>query len=196
MGRGYNYATCLEGALKVKELSYMHCEGIMSGELKHGPLAMVDETMPIVMIVCKDQVYTVSCFLFRRLDNGWMEALTFRRGLERKSPFQKSLNALQQVVARKGRPIIICDDRVPDADLCGLEHVLRVPHTVDCVQVILTVIPMQLLSYHLAELRGQNVSQFVFVLLQKSERNFGFSGRSSTQFGEIRDSRVTRRRYK
>lgn len=129
MGRGYNYATCLEGALKVKELSYMHCEGIMSGELKHGPLAMVDETMPIVMILCKDQVYT------------------------------KSINALQQVVARKGRPIIICDDRVPGDDLCNLEHVLRVPYTVDCIQVILTVIPMQLLSYHLAELRGQNVDR-------------------------------------
>jgi len=129
MGRGYNYATCLEGALKVKELSYMHCEGIMSGELKHGPLAMVDETMPIVMILCKDQVYT------------------------------KSMNALQQVVARQGRPIIICDDRVPEEDLCGLEHVLRVPHTVDCIEVILTVIPMQLLSYHLAELRGQNVDR-------------------------------------
>jgi glucosamine--fructose-6-phosphate aminotransferase (isomerizing) len=129
MGRGYNYATCMEGALKVKELSYMHCEGIMSGELKHGPLAMVDETMPIVMILCKDQVYT------------------------------KSLNALQQVVARKGRPILICDERVPVDDLCNLEHVLRVPYTVDCVQVILTIIPMQLLSYHLAELRGQNVDR-------------------------------------
>lgn len=59
MGRGYNYATCLEGALKVKELSYLHCEGIMSGELKHGPLAMVDDTMPIVMIICKDNVFNV-----------------------------------------------------------------------------------------------------------------------------------------
>lgn len=70
MGRGYNFATCLEGALKVKELSYMHCEGIMSGELKHGPLAMVDKTMPICMIVCKDQVYTVRRFfrITSRLD--------------------------------------------------------------------------------------------------------------------------------
>jgi glucosamine--fructose-6-phosphate aminotransferase (isomerizing) len=129
MGRGYNFATCLEGALKVKELSYMHCEGIMSGELKHGPLAMVDKSMPICMIICKDQVYT------------------------------KSLNALQQVVAREGKPIIIADERVPADDLMGLEHVLRVPYTVDCIQNVLTVIPMQLLSYHLAELNGRNVDR-------------------------------------
>lgn len=60
MGRGYNFATCLEGALKIKELSYMHCEGIMSGELKHGPLAMVDEDMTIVMVICKDKIYQVN----------------------------------------------------------------------------------------------------------------------------------------
>ena len=60
MGRGLNFATCLEGALKIKELSYMHCEGIMSGELKHGPLAMVDENLRICMVVCQDSVYKVS----------------------------------------------------------------------------------------------------------------------------------------
>ncbi|KAK0398337.1 hypothetical protein QR680_002540 [Steinernema hermaphroditum] len=129
MGRGFNFATCLEGALKIKELSYMHCEGIMSGELKHGPLAMVDEKLSIVMIICKDNVY------------------------------KKSLNALQQVMARGGRPIIIADEDVPDSDLEGLEHVLRVPRTVDCIQNILTVIPLQLLSYHIAELNGQNVDR-------------------------------------
>ncbi|VDM17829.1 unnamed protein product [Wuchereria bancrofti] len=59
MGRGYNFATCLEGALKIKELSYMHCEGIMSGELKHGPLAMVDKNRSIVMVICSDNVYIV-----------------------------------------------------------------------------------------------------------------------------------------
>lgn len=59
MGRGFNFATCMEGALKIKELSYMHCEGILSGELKHGPLAMVDEEQSIVMVICSDNVYTV-----------------------------------------------------------------------------------------------------------------------------------------
>ncbi|KHJ85381.1 SIS domain protein, partial [Oesophagostomum dentatum] len=129
MGRGFNFATCLEGALKIKELSYMHCEGIMSGELKHGPLAMVDEKLRICMVVCNDTVY------------------------------KKSLNALQQVVARGGAPIIIADKSVPEKDLAGMRHVLRVPKTVDCVQNILTVIPLQLLSYHIAELNGQNVDR-------------------------------------
>ncbi|CAI2345621.1 unnamed protein product [Caenorhabditis sp. 36 PRJEB53466] len=129
MGRGFNFATCLEGALKIKELSYMHCEGIMSGELKHGPLAMVDEFLSICMVICNDHVY------------------------------KKSLNALQQVVARKGTPIIIADRTVPENDLAGMKHILRVPKTVDCVQNILTVIPLQLLSYHIAELNGANVDR-------------------------------------
>lgn len=72
--------------------------------------------------------------------------------------FQKSLNALQQVVARDGKPIIICDDRVPETDLAGMQKILRVPYTVDCLQNILTVIPLQLLSYHIAELNGRNVN--------------------------------------
>ncbi|KAI1725062.1 SIS domain-containing protein [Ditylenchus destructor] len=150
MGRGYNFATCLEGALKIKELSYIHCEGILSGELKHGPLALVDENLCIIMIICKDQVY------------------------------RKSLNALQQVRARGGKPIvitrarifrilkcdfmilkiralIITDSSVPTSDLAGVDHILRVPDTVDCLQNLLTVIPLQLLSYHIAELNGLNV---------------------------------------
>lgn len=129
MGRGLNFATCLEGALKIKELSYMHCEGIMSGELKHGPLAMVDENLRMVMIICQDQVY------------------------------KKSLNALQQVLARGGQPIIIADDSVPERDLAGMKHVLRIPKTADSVQNILSVIPLQLMSYHIAELNGQNVDR-------------------------------------
>lgn len=70
MGRGFNYATCLEGALKIKELTYMHSEGILSGELKHGPLALVDDEMPVVMVICRDAVY------------------------------KKCINALQQVIIR------------------------------------------------------------------------------------------------
>lgn len=126
MGRGYNFATCMEGALKVKELTYMHCEGIMAGELKHGPLALVDDMMPIVMIVMRDGVYT------------------------------KTINAIQQVKARGGQPIVICEDG--DKETMQFAHkVLEVPKTVDCLQGVLTVIPMQLLSYHIAVLRGCNV---------------------------------------
>ncbi|XP_070497456.1 glutamine--fructose-6-phosphate aminotransferase [isomerizing] 2-like isoform X2 [Chironomus tepperi] len=126
MGRGYNFATCMEGALKVKELTYMHCEGIMAGELKHGPLALVDDMMPIVMIVMRDCVYN------------------------------KTINAIQQVKARGGQPIVICEEN--DKETMQFAHkVLEVPKTVDCLQGVLTVIPMQLLSYHIAVLRGCNV---------------------------------------
>ncbi|CRL08009.1 CLUMA_CG020861, isoform B [Clunio marinus] len=126
MGRGYNFATCMEGALKVKELTYMHCEGIMAGELKHGPLALVDDLMPIVMIVMRDGVYN------------------------------KTINAIQQVKARGGLPIVICEQGDKETEQFA-SKILEVPKTVDCLQGILTVIPMQLLSYHIAVLRGCNV---------------------------------------
>lgn len=126
MGRGYNYATCLEGALKIKELTYLHSEGILAGELKHGPLALIDKQMPIIMILTKDPVY------------------------------KKCINALQQVTAREGRPIVICEkDDVETKSLAW--QTIDVPHTVDCLQGLLTVIPMQLLSYHIAVMRGCNV---------------------------------------
>ncbi|KAL7727573.1 hypothetical protein ACLKA6_000127 [Drosophila palustris] len=126
MGRGYNFATCLEAALKVKELTYMHSEGIMAGELKHGPLALVDDSMPVLMIVLRDPVYV------------------------------KCMNALQQVTSRKGCPIIICEEGDEETKAFSSRH-LEIPRTVDCLQGILTVIPMQLLSYHIAVLRGCDV---------------------------------------
>merc|ERR1711877_83092 len=126
MGRGFNYATCLEGALKVKELTYMHSEGIQAGELKHGPLALVDSTVPIIMCIMRDHVFT------------------------------KCMNALQQVTAREGKPILIVEEG--DTETCKwAEHSLEVPRAVDALQGVLTVIPLQLLSYHLAVLRGCNV---------------------------------------
>lgn len=127
MGRGYNFATCLEGALvspiesrkpiyklhnsrfllqKVKELTYMHSEGIMAGELKHGPLALVDDSMPVLMIILRDPVYS------------------------------KCINALLQVQAREGRPILICEE----GDVETMDHAsraLEIPKTVDCLQVSL-----------------------------------------------------------
>ncbi|KAH8382939.1 hypothetical protein KR009_005967 [Drosophila setifemur] len=126
MGRGFNFATCLEGALKVKELTYMHSEGILAGELKHGPLALVDDEMPVLMIVLRDPVYT------------------------------KCMNALQQVTSRKGRPILICEEG--DTETMSFStRSLQIPRTVDCLQGVLTVIPLQLLSYHIAVLRGCDV---------------------------------------
>uniref|UniRef100_A0A673XLY2 glutamine--fructose-6-phosphate transaminase (isomerizing) n=1 Tax=Salmo trutta TaxID=8032 RepID=A0A673XLY2_SALTR len=127
MGRGFNYATCLEGALKIKEITYMHSEGILAGELKHGPLALIDKHMPVIMIIMKDACYT------------------------------KCQNALQQVTARSGRPIILCcqDDQEMSENAY---KTIELPHTVDCLQGILSVIPLQLLSFHLAVLRGYDVS--------------------------------------
>ena len=118
MGRGFQNATCLEGALKIKELSYMHSEGILAGELKHGPLALIDENMPVILIMTKD------------------------------SHYPKVMSALQQVNARKGCPIIICND--DDDSIPSQNHTIRVPPIVDCLMGILTIIPLQLLSYHLA----------------------------------------------
>jgi len=126
MGRGFNFATCLEGALKVKELTYMHSEGIQAGELKHGPLALVDSTVPIIMMVMRDHVFT------------------------------KCMNALQQVTARDGKPILIVEEGDTETAKWS-DNVLEIPRSVDALQGILTVIPMQMLSYHLAVLRGCNV---------------------------------------
>ncbi|PFX19190.1 Glutamine--fructose-6-phosphate aminotransferase [isomerizing] 1 [Stylophora pistillata] len=126
MGRGFQFATCLEGALKIKELTYMHSEGILAGELKHGPLALVDKNMPVIMLVSRDAVFT------------------------------KCMNALQQVTARQGRPILICNKGDEEVKSHAF-RTLEVPRTVDCLQGILSVIPLQLLSFHIAVLRGYDV---------------------------------------
>jgi glucosamine--fructose-6-phosphate aminotransferase (isomerizing) len=145
LGRGSQHATALEGksqvypdharvpllitmtgALKIKEISYLHCEAVMSGELKHGVLALVDENLPIVMILTRDDI------------------------------FAKSLNAYQQVIARKGRPIVICN--TGDTEFPGDKtDKIEVPHTVDVLQGLLNVIPLQLMSYWLAVAEGVNV---------------------------------------
>jgi len=124
LGRGYQHATCLEGALKIKEISYMHSEGILAGELKHGPLALIDENMPVIIIMTKDSYYP------------------------------KVQSALQQVTARKGIPIVICNEG--DNNLSKY-RCIAVPQTVDCLQGLLTIIPLQLLSYHLAVFHGVDV---------------------------------------
>ena len=131
-GRGFHYATCLEAALKIKEVSYVHTEGIHAGELKHGPLALVDEEMPIVLFAMRDDCY------------------------------DKVKNALQQVLARGGshRMIVVCCEGDEDEfRRAGVNTVLAVPPAVDCLQVVLGIIPMQLIAYHMAVARGLNVDQ-------------------------------------
>jgi glucosamine--fructose-6-phosphate aminotransferase (isomerizing) len=125
MGRGYQYATCLEGALKIKEISYMHSEGILAGELKHGPLALVDENMPVIIIMTQDSLYP------------------------------KVQSAFSQITARKAQPIVLCntgDDGIPAGS-----KTIRVPKTVDCLQGLLNIVPLQILSYHLAVRNGCDV---------------------------------------
>ncbi|XP_076440959.1 glutamine--fructose-6-phosphate aminotransferase [isomerizing] 2-like isoform X2 [Babylonia areolata] len=128
MGRGFNYATCLEGALKIKELTYMHSEGIMAGELKHGPLALVDKAMPVLMMVLRDNVFT------------------------------KCMNALKQVQARHGEPILICNTG-DEETASQVKKFISVPPTIDCLQGILAIIPLQLLSMHIATLRKLDTDQ-------------------------------------
>ncbi|KAL5345557.1 glutamine--fructose-6-phosphate transaminase (isomerizing) [Pseudogymnoascus australis] len=126
LGRGSQFSTALEGALKIKEISYLHCEAVMSGELKHGVLALVDENLPIIMILTRDNI------------------------------FAKSLNAYQQIIARAGKPIVICnpDDAEFREDKC---EKIEIPKTVDCLQGLLNVIPLQLMAYWLAVAEGLNV---------------------------------------
>ncbi|KAK9805778.1 hypothetical protein WJX73_008652 [Symbiochloris irregularis] len=130
-GRGYNYATALEAALKVKEVAYMHSEGILAGEMKHGPLALVDENLAIIVVATRDRMY------------------------------EKMKSVIQQLRARHARLIVLCNPGDPDLETlmspkCRLIHV---PRLADCLQPIINIVPLQLLSYHLTILRGFNVDQ-------------------------------------
>ncbi|VAI30013.1 unnamed protein product [Triticum turgidum subsp. durum] len=129
-GRGYNYATALEGALKVKEVALMHSEGMFAGEMKHGPLALVDENLPIIVIATRD-----TCF-------------------------SKQQSVIQQLLSRKGRLIIMCSKGDASAvNPGGSCRVIEVPKVADCLQPVINVIPLQLLAYHLTVLRGFDVDQ-------------------------------------
>ncbi|QDZ19464.1 glucosamine--fructose-6-phosphate aminotransferase [Chloropicon primus] len=132
-GRGYNYATAMELALKVKELSYMHSEGILAGELKHGPLALIDETMPAVVVATRDSLR------------------------------EKMWSTIQQLLARKGRLVLLVskDDDEIIGHFSGNKNVrlIEVDTVCDCLQPVLNIVPFQLLSYHLTILRGYNVDQ-------------------------------------
>lgn len=130
-GRGRNYATAMEAALKVKEVSYMHSEGINAGEMKHGPLALVDEHMPIIVIATMDEMYN------------------------------KMQGVIQQLMARNARLIIVCNEEDTDMpDMVGGRYpLIQVPHMDGALQPVVNIIPMQMLSYHLTLLRGYNVDQ-------------------------------------
>lgn len=128
LGRGYNFPVALEGALKLKEISYIHAEGYPAAEMKHGPIALIDRFMPVVFIALKDSTY------------------------------DKVVSNIEEVVARSGSVIAITHEDNHDLDnLC--EHVIRIPRTEEFLSPLLTVIPLQLLSYHIAVMRGCDVDQ-------------------------------------
>ena len=128
LGRGYNFPVALEGALKLKEISYMHAEGYPAAEMKHGPIALIDENMPVVFIAPRGSVYS------------------------------KILSNIEEVRARGGRVIAITTDGNGELDNLAA-HIIKVPTTIEMLQPVLTVVPLQLLAYHIAVLRGCNVDQ-------------------------------------
>ena len=128
LGRGYNYPVALEGALKLKEISYIHAEGLPAAEMKHGPIALITEGMPVVVIATAG------------------------------SQYEKILNNISEVRTRGGSVIAIATEG--DREIAGLaEHVLYVPDTIEPLQPLLTSVPLQLIAYHAAVMRGCNVDK-------------------------------------
>ncbi|MFC2029590.1 glutamine--fructose-6-phosphate transaminase (isomerizing) [Chloroflexota bacterium] len=128
LGRGINYPIALEGALKLKEISYIHAEGYPAGEMKHGPIALIDENMPIVAIAVKDGVY------------------------------DKMISQIEQVKAREGTVIAVATQG-DEFIATKADHVIYIPETSPLLNPVLTVLPLQLLAYHVAVRRGADVDQ-------------------------------------
>jgi len=128
LGRGYNFPVALEGALKLKEISYIHAEGYPAAEMKHGPIALIDENMPVIVIASNNNYY------------------------------DKLVSNIQEIKSRKGKIIAIV--RQGDTIVKDLaDHVIEIPHTDDAFSPLLSTIPLQLLSYHIAVMRNCNVDQ-------------------------------------
>ncbi len=135
LGRGVNFPIALEGALKLKEISYIHAEGFPAGEMKHGPNALIDERLPVVMVMP------------REVGNAASEVR-----------YEKTLSNLQEVRARDGRIIAIVTEG--DTEVAGLaEYVIPIPATSELLSAVLAVVPLQLLAYHIAVRRGCDVDQ-------------------------------------
>ena len=128
LGRGYNFPAALEGALKLKEISYIHAEGYPAAEMKHGPIALIDENMPVIFVAPRDGTY------------------------------EKILSNVQEVKARRGRVIAVVNEAEERIRRLA-DHLIVVPPTLDLLSPILNIIPLQLLAYHVAVLRGCSVDQ-------------------------------------
>ena len=128
LGRGKNFPIALEGALKLKEISYIHAEGYPAGEMKHGPIALIDEDVPVVVLVPKGSTY------------------------------EKTLSNMEEVIARSGRVIAICS--AGDEEIHGrVETAIEIPHLDEDLDPLLLSVPLQLLAYHIAVLKGTDVDQ-------------------------------------
>jgi glucosamine--fructose-6-phosphate aminotransferase (isomerizing) len=128
LGRGYNFPVALEGALKLKEISYIHAEGYPAAEMKHGPIALIDDDMPAVFIAPKDSTY------------------------------DKIISNIEEVKARKGKIIAIASETDNKIDEI-VDYTIKIPDTIRMLMPLLTVIPLQLLAYHIAVKKGLNVDQ-------------------------------------
>ncbi|MCI0495653.1 SIS domain-containing protein, partial [candidate division KSB1 bacterium] len=128
LGRGYNFPVALEGALKLKEISYIHAEGYPAAEMKHGPIALIDENMPVVFIATKDSTY------------------------------EKIISNIEEVRARKGKVIAIATEG-DEYIQTKADHTIYIPATLEFLTPILTIIPLQLLAYYIAAIRGCDVDQ-------------------------------------
>ncbi|MFZ2351780.1 MAG: SIS domain-containing protein, partial [Bacteroidales bacterium] len=128
LGRGLLYPVAMEGALKLKEISYIHAEGYPAAEMKHGPIALIDEHMPVVVVATKE------------------------------SSYDKIVSNIQEVKARKGKIIAVVTEG--DQVISQMaDHVMEVPETIGVFTPVLAVVPLQLLAYHIAVLRGCDVDQ-------------------------------------
>lgn len=128
LGRGYNYPVAMEGALKLKEISYIHAEGYPAAEMKHGPIALIDEEMPVVFLATNMSAY------------------------------EKIVSNIQEVKARKGKIIAIVNKG--DTQIRSMaDHVIEVPEVDEVISPLITIVPLQLLAYHIAIMRGCNVDQ-------------------------------------
>ena len=135
LGRGIHYPIALEGALKLKEISYIHAEGYPAGEMKHGPNALIDEDLPVVVVCTRDETSDVS-----------------------RLRYEKTLSNMVEVKARDGVVIAVVTEGDNEARQIA-DHVIEVPRASDLTSPILSIIPLQLLAYHIGVRRGCDVDQ-------------------------------------
>ncbi len=128
LGRGYNYPVALEGALKLKEISYIHAEGYPAAEMKHGPIALIDTEMPVVVVATKNAMY------------------------------EKIISNIQEIKARKGKVIALVSEG--DTEIVSIaDDCIEIPKIIECLEPLITTIPLQLLAYHIAVCKGKDVDQ-------------------------------------